>query len=171
MSNGKPGYRTVTAEYDGHTYTFTFYEGFVSELNLRPRGSRETIQVYKQQGVFKVPGGGAPEARTTLTIQGGPDDLDIELDVNDAPNGSPSYTGPIDGFNVRTRKNGPPFEPSERRVTPSRGANQVASIYVRMKGAAAAGAAGRGRMFDGGGSGDDVDVSNSAETCPPNCNP
>lgn len=171
MSNGKAGYKTVTAEHDGHTYTFTFYEGFVSELNLRPKGGTETLQVYKQQDCFHVPGGGAPDAQTTLTIQGGPDDLDIELDVDDAPNDNPKYTGPVAGFNVRTRKGGTPYQPTEQRVKPTRGANQVASITVRMNdGGGAAGAAGSARMFDGGGSGDDVTVKNTAQTCPPFCN-
>ena len=154
------GYAQRTITVDGQPMTFTFYMGFASRVTHRPNGGSEIV-VYEQEGVFHVPGGGSPEARTKMWISGGPDSLDVELEIDDGPMLPPSYRGPIQDFQVVTRKNGGGGQSA--RVRAVRGADKVASIHVTTRG-------GDGGVFPhmpgGGGS---TDVTNAATTCPPTC--
>jgi hypothetical protein len=162
QSSVPEGYAQRTIQVEGRDLTFTFYMGFVSRLTHTPRGGKEVL-VYQQEGVFKVPGGVAPEPRTKLWITGGPDELDVELEVNDGPIGPPDFQGPIQGFQVVTRRAGGEGASSNPRVRPGKGAAQVASIRVEERG--------RGGVFPHmpPGDGGTTDVTNTAQTCPPHC--
>lgn len=154
------GYAQRTITVDGQPMTFTFYMGFASRVTHTPSGGEE-ILVYQQEGVFRVPGGGAPQANSKMWITGGPDELDVELEIDDSPIGPPDYLGPIEGFNVVTKRNG--GGGGQGRVRAAKGGNQVAGIRVRVRGES-------GGVFphmpgDGGG----TDVSNTPLTCPPHC--
>jgi len=154
------GYIRKTIPVDGVDMSFTFYEGFASSVSYTPRGGRP-IPVYQQEGVFHVPGGGAPASQCTMWITGGPDNLNVELEINDGPRTPPDYKGPIESFEVVTRPNG--GGASNPRVRPIKGGNQVAAIHVQMKGESGGV---RPHMPEGGGS---TTVTNDSKTCPPIC--
>lgn len=168
-ANDREGYVTVDAQHAGHTYQFTFYQGFVRLLKFRPKGGGE-IKVYEQEGTYHVPqppeGRKGPDAVSTVTITGGPDSLDIELRVDDSPQDA-RYRGPIEGFEVRTQPRGTPGGGQDASVTAIRGADQIRSIVVRKRTAAA-----HERAYDGGEtttSEDTFTVENMTKTCPPDC--
>lgn len=158
--NVPDGYAQRTVTVNGAAMTFTFYMGFVSRLTHTPEGGDE-ILVYQQEGVFRVPGGKAPDANSKLWITGGPDGLDVELEIEDGPLDSRTFQGPIQGFQVVTRRSG--GNGQGQRVRALKGADQVASIRVQMRGQ---GGGVVPHMPGGGGS---TDVTNTPITCPPNC--
>lgn len=177
MGNATPtslreGYLTVAYPYQGTVYSFTFYEGFVGRIVLRPQGGPPEV-VYQQQGVYHIPQASSGEVRgpdqvSTVTIAGGPSALDIELEVDNGPQDD-RFQGPIKQFRVRARRergaaNGQGRGPSVRVF---RGEDQVESLSVEMK---------SGRGVTRGGveayqtsDGDEVVVENEAVTCPPAC--
>jgi hypothetical protein len=175
MSNTTPvtntGYITVAYPYQGTVYNFTFYEGFVGRILLRPQGGAQE-EVYKQQGVYHVPQPSSgevrgPDERSTVKIAGGPSNLDIELEVGNGP--MVDFKGPINKIRVRARRergaaSGQGQGPSVRVL---HGEEQVDSLSVEMK---------PGRGVSRGGveafqtsGGDEVTVENEAVTCPPAC--
>jgi hypothetical protein len=158
--NVPEGYATRTIQVSGVDMTFTFYMGFASAVTYTPKGG-ETIQVYTQEGTFHVPGGVGPSDNCKMWIVGGPDDLDVELEIDDSPRPAPDFKGPIERFDVVTKRNG--GGGTSRRVKPKKGGDKVASISVQVRGEA-------GGVYphmpdDGGTTG----VSNLAVTCPPHC--
>lgn len=182
MSNTNPpggnreGYLTVSSEYGGFTYTFNFYQGFVRRLAFRPRGSAQEIEVYVQQGTYYVPqpphGRRGPDAVSTVSISGGPDALDIELEVDDRPQND-RYRGPIEGFVLRTQRDGTPGD-HDRSVRALRGGNQVRSLSVQKRPEHAPVVPVIPvfeRAYDGGTSSDEETfaVDNNVRTCPPDC--
>jgi hypothetical protein len=154
------GYGQTTINVSGSPMTFTYYLGFASRVSYTPQGGSE-ILVYQQSETFQVPGGGAPAAQCKLWIAGGPDALDVELEIDDTPRPAPQYQGPIESIEVTTRKSG--GGGSNPRVRPIKGGNQVSQIHVQMKSDAAAV---RPHMPTGGGT---TTVTNEAKTCPPDC--
>ena len=129
------GYRTVPFVFDGATYYFTFYEGFVSKIWFHPpAGSKAGDQlVFEQEGIFFVPGGKPPETRSTVTVTGGPLGLDIELDVDDGPIDPVTKKGPIERFTVDFKRKGPPFPPPGGRVKPVKGSDQIEKLTVKER--------------------------------------
>lgn len=177
MSNTTPttlreGYLTVAYPYQGTVYNFTFYEGFVGRITLRPQGG-PPVEVFKQQGVYHVPQPTSgelrgPDERSTVTIAGGPSNLNVELEVDDGP--MVDFKGPIKKIKVRTRKergpaNGQGRGPSVRIL---QGEDQVESVSVEMKPGRGVSRGGVEAFQDGGG--DEVVVENDSKTCPPHCN-
>jgi hypothetical protein len=159
--NVPEGYTSRTIQVEGQDMTFTFYMGFASAVTYTPRGGA-TIPVYTQDGTFHVPGGVGPSADCKMWIVGGPDDLDVELEIDDSPRPAPSYRGPIESFQVVTNRHGGGGGTSPR-VKAKRGGDKVHSINVQVRG-------------EGGGvfphmpeSGGTTDVTNHAATCPPVC--
>jgi hypothetical protein len=154
------GYAQRTIQVDGVAMTFTFYMGFASRVSYTPKGGAEIV-VYEQEGVFHVPGGGGPLAQSTMWITGGPDELDVELEVNDGPRNPPEYRGPIESFQVTTRRGG--GGGSNPRVRPVKGGNSVSSVQVQLRGESDSV---RPHMPADGGT---TDVKNDSATCPPHC--
>lgn len=166
LATDREGYITASVEHAGKTYRFTFYQGFVRRLALRPRGGEE-IEVYLQQGTYHVPqpqqGKKGPDPVSTIAIAGGPDDLDIELRVDDSPQDD-QYRGPIESIQLTTQPGGTPGD-QDPSVRPIRGADQIRSLVVRKRSGTA-----YERAYDGGdSSGDTVTVDNDTITCPPFC--
>jgi hypothetical protein len=154
------GYAQRTVQVNGVDMTFIFYKGFASRVSYTPAGGTE-ILVYQQEGTFHVPGGGGPSAASKMWIAGGPDALDVELDVDDSPRPGPNYNGPIESFDVTTKKGG--GSASTPRVKPVKGQHHVTNIHVQLK-------ADRGSVrphmpADGG----TTTVVNTAQCCPPTC--
>lgn len=162
----REGYITATAQHAGHTYRFTFYQGFVRRLALRPKGGGE-VEVYLQKEKYYVPqppqGEKGPDPVSTIAVSGGPDDLDIELRVDDNPQDD-RYRGPIQSIEVQMQPRGTPGGDQDPSVRPIRGADQIRSIVVRKRSGPA-----YERAYDGGTSGDTLVVDNDSDTCPPNC--
>lgn len=154
------GYAQRTITVGGVPMTFTFYLGFASRVTHTPSGGEE-ILVYQQEGVFQVPGGGGPAESCKMWITGGPDDLDVELEIDDSPRVAPDFRGPIEGFNVVTRRNG--GGGGQGRVRAQKGGNKVASIRIKVRGE------GGGVFPHMPGDGGDTGVNNDAVTCPPTC--
>jgi hypothetical protein len=154
------GYQSTTIQVQGVPMTFTYYLGFASKVTHTPHGGSE-ILVYQQTETFHVPGGGGPAAACTLRIVGGPDDLDVTLAIDDSPRQGPKWEGPIQSFQVITKKSG--GSGSNPRVRPVQGQNQVAAVHVQLKGD---NASVRPHMPEGGGG---TGVTNTPLTCPPNC--
>jgi len=170
-ADNREGYITVDAQHAGHTYTFTFYQGFVRLLTFQPK-SGGTIKVYEQQGTYYVPqppqGRKGPDPVSTVSISGGPDNLDIELRVDDRPQ-DPRYRGPIESFQLRTQPRGTPGPMPDPAVRAIQGADQIRSIVVRKRPQG-----GPGRAYDGGAAttssdGDTFEFENMTKTCPPDC--
>lgn len=169
------GYITVPFPYQGTVYNFTFYEGFVGRIVLRPQGG-PPVEVYKQEGVYHVPQPKSGEVRyadvnSTIKVTGGPSNLDVELAVDDGP--QHQGRGPINRIKLRARKEkgGPKGRDAASPEGPSvkilRGEDQVEGLSMELK-------AGRGASRGGvqafqTSSGDDVDFENGAKTCPPHC--
>ena len=159
-------YETCTIQHAGSTYTFRFYKGFASRVVFNaPDGTQ--IPVYQQSGVFKCEPAG-PDPDSTISIKGGPLDLDIEVQISDGPIGPPDYVGPIAGIQIGMKKRGTPVSPPQR-VTPIRGADQISRINVKNRGNGGGGGGGGGvyaQQLDDGGW---LDVTNTAQCCPPHC--
>jgi hypothetical protein len=155
-------YETRTIHHDGYDYTFSFYKGFASRVTYTPAGG-DPIEVYQQEGVFNCRHTGGPVANSFLSISGGPDTFDIQVDIADGPLTPPDFRGPIEGFQLGLKRRGTPVQPKPR-VKPVRGADQISRITVRERGAAGSGGV---MAFQDG---DSVDVENAAQTCPPTCN-
>lgn len=156
-------YQTSTIQHAGYEYTFRFYKGFASRVVFNaPDGTQ--IPVYQQSGVFDCHDTGGPLADTTFSITGGPLQLDIEVEISDGPLGPPDYRGPIEGIQIGMKKRGGAPVPSNPRVKPRRGADEISRITVRERGKASGGV--HALQDDDGGS---VDVENTATTCPPDC--
>jgi hypothetical protein len=154
------GYAQRTIQVQGVPMTFTFYKGFASRVSYTPQGGAE-IPVYQQEGVFKVPGGGGPAASSKMWISGGPDALDVELEIDDSPRPAPNYDGPIESFDVTTRRGG--GGASNPRVRPIKGQHHVTAVQVQLK---RADASVRPHMPADGGT---TTVVNTAQCCPPTC--
>lgn len=182
MSNITPtalgeGYVTVVYPYQGTVYNFSFYEGFVSRILLRPDGG-EPVEVFKQKKTYYVPQPQSGELRypdeySTVTVVGGPSELDIELGVDDGP--QVKGRGPIKKIKLRTKKNkgANGQTPGQAKgkgpsVSILKGADQVESLSVEMKDGRGASRGGV-EAFQTSGGGDEVVVENFAETCPPDC--
>ena len=153
-------YETRTIQYAGHDYTFSFYKGFASRVTFTPAGA-EPIEVYRQSGVFNCQHTGGPLANSTLSITGGPQQYDVEVEINDGPITPPDYRGPIDSIQLGLKRRGTPVQPKPR-VRPIKGADQISRINVQERATEQGGV----HAFQGD---DRVDVENHAETCPPNC--
>lgn len=160
------GYRTITFEFRGSTYTYRFYEGFVGKIWFHPpAGQGPDVLVYQQEGIYFVPGGKPPATRTTVTVTGGPLALDIELDVDDGPVDPVTKKGPIESITVDFKRKGSPFPAPPGRVRAVKGADQIERLVVkeRVK-------VGKGGVFGHqGGSGGGTSVENNAATCPFTC--
>lgn len=184
MSNTTPtglgeGYVTVAYPYKGTVYNFSFYEGFVSRILLRPEGG-EPVEVFKQKGTYYVPQPQSGELRypdeySTVMVVGGPSELDIELGVDDGP--QVKGRGPIKKIKLRTKKKDKDASdqaPGQAKgkgpsVSILKGADQVESLSVEMKDGRGASRGGVEAFQTSGGGGDEVVVENNAETCPPDC--
>jgi len=162
-SNEDP-YQTCTIQHDGYTYTFRFYKGFASQVVFNaPDGTQ--IPVYQQSGIFMCQPAG-PDPDSTITIKGGPLELDIEVQINDGPIGPPDYLGPIERIQIGMKKRGTAVSPPQR-VRPIRGADQISRINVKNRGNGGGGGGGvHAHQGDDGGS---LDVTNTAQCCPPHC--
>lgn len=153
-------YATCTIQHNGYAYTFRFYKGFASRVVFNaPDGTQ--IPVYQQSGIFKCAPTG-PDPESTISIKGGPLELDIEVQINDGPIGPPDYLGPIAGIQIGMKRRGTPVGPTAR-VRPLRGADQISRINVNDRGN---GGGVHAHQGDDGGS---VDVTNTAQCCPPHC--
>jgi len=156
-------YATRTISYAGHEYTFSVYKGFASLVEFTPPGTDQPIEVYRQNGVFNCQDTGGPLPNSTLTITGGPLELDVELAIDDTP-AKPGELGPIDTIEVGLKRRGTPVTPAPR-VRPIRGGDQVSRILVRERPQNGKGGV-KAFQTDGGGT---VVVTNTATTCPPDC--
>lgn len=158
------GYTSRTILVDGVEMTFTFYMGFASKVTYTPQGGREQL-VYQQEGVFKVPGGVLPDAVSTISIQGGPDGLDVEVEIDDAPISDRTGNGPVGKVDIRTKKNAKDPKPKDKRVKVLKGEDQVQAVDVTLTVDL-----GGGGVFayqtDPGGT---TTATNQAATCPPHC--
>jgi hypothetical protein len=154
------GYTQRTIQVNGVSMTFTFYMGFASRVSYTPQGAAE-ILVYQQAGTFHVPGGVGPAAESKMWITGGPDDLDVELEIDDTPRPAPNYNGPIESFDVTTKRGG--GSATNPRVKPVKGQHHVTNIQVQLKGDTASV---RTHMPTDGGT---TTVVNTAQCCPPTC--
>jgi hypothetical protein len=154
------GYAQRTIQVDGVDMTFIFYLGFASSVTYTPQGGT-AIPVYQQSGTFHVPGGGGPAASCKMWIIGGPDALDVELEIDDSPRPAPNYQGPIESFDVTTRRRG--GGASNPRVKPVHGGHHVTNIHVQLKGDA--GSVRTHMPTDGG----TTTTTNAATCCPPVC--
>lgn len=165
-SAGRPNedpYATCTIQHDGYDYTFRFYKGFASRVVFNaPDGTQ--VPVYQQSGVFKCEPAG-PDPDSTISIKGGPLELDIEVEINDGPIGPPDYLGPIAGIQIGMKKRGTPVSPPQR-VKPIRGADQISRINVKNRGNGGGGGGVHAMQGDDGGN---LDVTNTAQCCPPHC--
>jgi hypothetical protein len=158
-------YKEVTVKVQGVDMTFRFYLGFASRITHTPKGGDEVL-VYQQDGVFHIPpneqGKRELKSHSKLTIQGGPDQVDVELEIDDSP--IQNYRGPIGQIVVKTRKNAK--DPKhDKRVKVLKGAQQVQSVDVTL-----GVNVGKGGVFayqDAGGGTTTVD--NTANCCPPAC--
>ena len=155
------GYAQRTIQVNGIDMTFTFYMGFASRVSYTPKGGSE-ILVYQQEGTFRVPGGGGPAAQSTMWITGGPDSLDVVLEINDGPRNPPEYKGTIEDFHVTTKKAGGGGQGNDK-VRVLKGDKQVTKIDVQPRGSSGSV---RPHMPEDGGT---TGVTNHAATCPPVC--
>lgn len=155
-------YATRTITYAGHDYTFSFYKGFASRVQYTPPGTDQPINVYQQQGVFDCQDTGGPLTDSTLSITGGPLNLDVELEINDGPLGK-DYLGPIEALEIGLKRRGSAINPP-KRVKPLKGADQISRLVVRERGNGNGGV--HAFQDDDGGT---VVVTNKAATCPPAC--
>ncbi len=156
-------YQTSTVQHNGYDYTFRFYKGFAKRVVFNaPDGAQ--IEVYKQSGTFNCQDTGGPLPQSTLSISGGPQNLDIEVEIEDGPIGPPDYLGPIERLGIGFKKAGTPVARSPR-VKPVRGAGQISRISVRERGNVGKGGVHALQSDDDG----SVDVENKAVTCPPTC--
>ena len=162
----KHGYETKTIEYDGHEYTFGFYKGFVSRVVFKPAGGKEIV-VYNQNGeVYHVPQEKGqplrgPDARSTLSVSGGPHNYDIEVEVDDSPQHPEKFTGPVKRVDLGLQPPGRRYEASHPNANARRGHEHVSRITVHTD---------RGGVHGmQGGGGDEVTFDNNSIVCPPFC--
>ena len=160
-------YATRTITYGGYDYTFSFYKGFASRVQYTPAGTDQPIEVYRQNGTFNCQDTGGPVADSTLTITGGPLNLDVELEINDGPLSPPDFLGPIAGIQIGLKRRGSPVAPGNR-VKPRKGGDQISRIVVRERGNGNGNGGVHAFQDDDGGT---VDVDNTASCCPPTCKP
>ncbi len=155
-------YATCTIQHDGYDYTFRFYKGFASRVVFNaPDGTQ--IPVYQQTGVFNCQNTGGPVPNTTFSVSGGPQGLNVEVEIMDGPIGPPDYLGALAGFQLGFKKGGAPVTPNPR-VRPIRGADQISRINTNPRGNGNGGV--HALQSDPDGS---VDVTNTAQCCPPHC--
>lgn len=158
------GYTTRTIEVEGVPMLFTFYMGFASRVTYTPKNG-EPILVYQQEGTYYVPNRQAPDAVSTLTIQGGLDGLDVEIEIDDQPIEPPNYRGPVGKIEVKTRKQVPEPRGNGQHYKVLRGANQIEAVNVVLQDQLERGGVHAYQAPDGG----CTTVENKAATCPPNC--
>lgn len=169
-------YATRTITFQGYDYTFTFYMGFASLVTFTPPGSSEAIVVYKQQGVFDCHDTGGPLPTSTLSVNGGPFNLDVEVEIEDGPLTPPEFRGPIEsiqiGFKGASQAKAAASAtatakpvPGNKRVKPCRGAHQIARLSVKERVKMGEGGVIAFQDDDGG----TLIVNNKAATCPPDC--
>ncbi|HEX8358533.1 MAG TPA: hypothetical protein VF613_00330 [Longimicrobium sp.] len=158
------GYTTRTIEVDGVPMSFTFYMGFASRVTYTPKNG-PAILVYEQEGVYRVPGGVGPNAVSTLTIQGGPDALDVEIEIDDQPMLPPTYRGPVGKIDVKTRKRVADPKGNGKHYKVLKGAHQVEDVAVTPTGEVESGGVTAFQAADGG----TTSATNNASTCPPAC--
>lgn len=159
-------YAVRTISYGGHDYTFSFYKGFASLVQYTPAGTDQPIEVYKQEGIFDCKDTGGPLSESTLTIVGGPLNLDVQLDIDDGPFG-PDFLGPIAGLEIGLKRRGSAVIPP-KRVKPLKGGEQISRILVRERGNGNGNGGVHAFQDDDGGT---VRVENTASCCPPTCRP
>jgi hypothetical protein len=157
------GYASRTIDVDGVPMTFTFYMGFASRVTYTPKNG-PAIVVYEQEGVFHVPGGVGPDPISKLTIQGGPDALDVELEIDDNPMLPPSYRGPVGKIDVKTKKRVADPKGNGKHYKVLKGAHQIEDVTVTPTDPT--GGVFAHQTVEGGGT---TSVDNKAATCPPNC--
>ena len=169
------GYITVPFPYQGTVYNFTFYEGFVGRIVLRPQGG-PPVEVYKQEGVYHVPQPKSgemrgPDERSTITVKGGPSELDIALEIDNGP--VVDFKGPIKKVKLRARKEKGRDPAAAHKHGPwvrvLHGEDQVEAIALEMKEGRGVSRGGVQAFQTGGGGGDDIDIENDSKTCPPHC--
>ncbi len=158
------GYTTRTIDVDGVQMSFTFYMGFASRVTYTPKNG-PAILVYQQEGVYRVPGNVPPNGVSFLTIQGGPDALDVEIEIDDQPLDPTSYSGPVGKIDVKTKKRVPDPKGNGKYYKVIRGADQVESVIVTPSLELESGGVTAFQATDGG----TTSVDNKAATCPPNC--
>lgn len=157
-------YATRTIHHDGYDYTFSFYKGFASRVTYTPAGG-EPIEVYRQEGVFNCRHTGGPVANSVLSVTGGPDAFDVEVEIEDGPLTPPDFRGPIESIQLGLKRRGTPM-PRKPRVKPIRGADQISRISVRERAKLAEGGVLAFQEERGV-----VEVDNTASCCPPTCGP
>ncbi|CAA9298886.1 MAG: hypothetical protein AVDCRST_MAG68-233 [uncultured Gemmatimonadetes bacterium] len=158
------GYVTRTIQVDGVSMSFTFYMGFASRVTYTPKNG-DPILVYQQEGTYYVPNRQAPDAVSTLSIQGGPDGLDVEIEIDDQPLNPPNYRGPVGKIEVKTRKQVPEPRGNGKHYKVLRGANQVEAVNVVPQEQMESGGVYAYQSTDGG----TTTATNHAATCPPTC--
>ena len=163
-STQREGYTTRTVDVEGVPMTFTFYMGFASRVTYTPKNG-EPILVYQQEGTYYVPNRQAPDAVSTLTIQGGPDGLDVEIEIDDKPIGPPNYRGPVGKIEVKTKKQVPTPKGNGKYYKVLKGANQVEAVNVVTQDQVESGGVQAYQAPDGG----TTTATNTAHTCPPYC--
>ena len=160
-------YQTSKITYEGYEYTFSFYKGFASEVTFTPPGALPIV-VYQQTGVFNCHDTNGPLPVSTLSINGGPLGLDIEVEIEDGPLGPPTFRGPIEAIQLGLKRAGTrsaAAAPGHRRVKPCKGADQIARITVKERVKLDTGGVFAFQEDEGG----TVIVKNTASTCPPDC--
>lgn len=166
-SNDAVNYQETTIQVDGFPMTFRYYLGFASRITYTPKGGAP-ILVYQQEGVFQVPeneqGKREVLAQSKLHIKGGPDGLDVELEIDDAPITS-SNRGPVSKVQVVTKKLAK--DPKhDKRVKVLKGGHQVQSVDVTMAVDMGKGGVIAYQQDPPGGT---TTVNNTASCCPPDC--
>ena len=157
-------YATETFQYAGHEYTFSVYKGFASQVTFTPPGA-DTIIVYTQSGVFDCHDTDGPLPTSFMTINGGPLDFNIELEIKDGPLLPPNYRGPIESITIGLKKAGTTAAADHRRVKACKGGHQISRIHVKERVKLGEGGVFAFQNDDGG----VVVVTNKAATCPPDC--
>lgn len=169
------GYKSVHARYGNSEYTMTLYEGFVGSSSVRPNGV-DAVQLYQQTGVYKVPGGKNPDPKSFVVLQGGPNNRNLRLDIDDTAE-SGHQKGPVKRITVTFRdvpSTTPPSNNEPGLVQIIGSDKDVESIFVEvyshaleeLSPQAAAGTTGSGSGDTGG---ETWVVDNDAKTCPPHC--
>jgi hypothetical protein len=162
------GYTTTKWTSGGQDFTCVFYQGFVSSITYTPPGGTPQ-RVWTQEGIYMCPGGPTgpgPDTECTFTITVGANEP-IVLKVDDSPRPPPGYKGPVGGFAVGLQRPGPaPYVPTQARVVPESGADQVASITVRENGS---GVKSGGVFANEDPDEGTVGVENDPHTCPFTC--
>jgi hypothetical protein len=163
-SSQREGYTTCTIDVEGVPMSFTFYMGFASRITYTPKNG-QPILVYQQEGTYYVPDRQAPDAISTLAIQGGPDGLDVVIEIDDQPLAPPNYRGPIGKIEVKTKKKVPTPRGNGKHYKVLKGADQVEAVNIVPQDQVESGGVHAYQAADGG----TTTATNTAQTCPPNC--